>query len=103
MTPHQILKAAQDLIRDPKHWTQGAFARDAHGGPVPLKSVAAVCFCSAGAIEKAAGDAPEAEQSARRLLRSSIIDSYPCSSIWHFNDNYTHAQVMAAFTKALEQ
>lgn len=54
--------AAQDtilrmwfLLRDPKRWTQGVFARDAKGSWVSYASDRAVCWCERGALGKIEG------------------------------------------------
>lgn len=40
----KILTYAQELIRDPAHWTQFMVARDASGRPTCADSTEAVCF-----------------------------------------------------------
>ena len=44
----QILKAAYDLLKDPKHWTQGTQYRNKYEFPCHPKE--AVSFCAVGAI-----------------------------------------------------
>lgn len=99
MTPYEILTKAQDLIRDPKNWTQGAYARTAIGTPVLSRDEDAVCFCSLGAISKAAKDA-RLSVNTKSFLRTAIRDRCEYASIDTFNDNHTHAEVMSAFDRA---
>jgi hypothetical protein len=40
---------ARDLIKDPKHWTQGAYARDKYDEAVPVNAETATCWCAMGA------------------------------------------------------
>jgi hypothetical protein len=48
------LNRAADIIEQ-TGWTQGAFAIDAAGNPVTALSPTATCYCTIGAIRKAAG------------------------------------------------
>jgi len=96
-TVKQILIEARELISDPRHWTTCAWARDEFG-----KSVGVSCgtaFCSVGAIERAAGD--------WRLEKYAALDAFrrvvQCDYLPEFNDTHTHAEVLAAFTRAIEQ
>ncbi|MBD9544279.1 hypothetical protein IB276_33070 [Ensifer sp. ENS04] len=101
MTPLDLLTEAQKLIRDPKHWTQGVYARNKDGNEVSSRNPDAVCFCSMGAIYVAAGEhlyeKPHLE--AVRLLNTVIdIDA----GIPRFNDTHTHEEVMELFDRARE-
>jgi hypothetical protein len=51
----ETLAAARATIADPKHWTQGAHARNAAGETVNLSDEDACCFCADGALALAAG------------------------------------------------
>jgi hypothetical protein len=92
MTPSEILTAARELISAPERWTQEAFARDAGGNSCSEKLERAVCFCSWGAFHRA-GYSIIAEH----FLRSEM-DGMP----GRFNDTHTHAEVLAAFDRAIE-
>ena len=50
----QIVESARALIATPEAWTQGEFARDAHGEPVSWRSPKAVQFCLWGALNRVA-------------------------------------------------
>lgn len=93
----ELLSKAQDLIRDPKNWTQGKFARNAEGGYVHVHSEQAVCFCSLGAIERLTVDDWELYTQARGLLWE-VREEGPVN----INDLQDHAAVMAMFDDAKE-
>lgn len=97
MTPYEVLTKAQDLIRDPKNWTQGQYARQKYGAPVSPLHKGAVCFCSHGAMIKIQPEATNQRIAARILLRNCME-----FSIADFNDSHTHAEVMNAFDRARE-
>lgn len=52
LKPVTLLKRARALIEDPKHWTQGAYARNKSGKPVDADSPAAERFCALGALDR---------------------------------------------------
>ena len=99
----EILTAARKRIEDPKHWTKGAFARDAEGNPTAkTRSSDAVCWCSHGAvlfINEAAG---EVSRATGLLNDKVILRGY--ANVAHFNDDphTTHADVLALFDAAIE-
>ncbi|MDP9590618.1 UNVERIFIED_ORG: hypothetical protein J2W19_003182 [Shinella zoogloeoides] len=96
-SPLETLQNARELISDQKRWTQKAFARDASGNVVDSDDKAAVCFCAAGAITKAANNlhvAVRARHAFREVARQSVLD---------FNDSHTHAEVLAVFDLAIEK
>lgn len=103
MKVSEVLSKAKELIKDPANWIQGDYA-----GPDN-------CFCALGAIGKVSmtdddgvtwfGEASSTP--AGKLLRK-VVDrdvteaGYSESTTFAvFNDNYTHAQVMEAFDKAI--
>ncbi|APH74148.1 DUF6197 family protein [Aquibium oceanicum] len=97
MTPTEILIKARELIADPKHWTQGQLARSNTGSYINPQHPSAVCFCSIGALERAAGgEFNDAYYEARARLRDTLN-----RCIASFNDNHTHAQVLAKFDEAI--
>ena len=96
----EVLTEARNLISDPKRWTQGAYARDAAGLRTEWDSPNAVCWCTIGAIGKAAEVASEHHPlvvRAIKQLKRAIGDR----SISRFNDSHIHAQVMNGFDKAI--
>jgi hypothetical protein len=106
-TAHQVLKAARALIADPKHWTQGELARDADGNPEDEYQPEAVCFCSVGALMRAArvvgDDLNEARFGAFTQVGNITLDLRGLTIV-EFNDaeDTTHADVLAVFDKAIE-
>ena len=98
----KIVERARALIARPQAWTQGEFARNAHGEPVSWRSAAAVQFCIWGALNRAAfemtGDryrsVPLADHAAAALRRG-------VASLSRTNDGGTHAEVLALFDNYL--
>lgn len=43
---------AWELLSDPTHWTQGAFAKDAKGQDVTFDDPKACCWCTIGALRR---------------------------------------------------
>lgn len=98
MNNYDILTNAQNLIRDPKNWTQELYARDEDDHAVEPASKQAVCYCSLGAIMRVTGlDSDTTEHPTFDLLEVAMG-----SFVTEFNDDRTHAEVMAAFDKARE-
>lgn len=103
--PSQILRKARELISDPERWTKGAFARNAQGASVSYRHDAATCFCSVGAVERAAfkdgvDDNQPISVALRALYRGKL---YAIPSIAAFNDrdDTTHGDVLAMFDRAI--
>lgn len=99
MTPLETLKAARQLISDPAKWTQGELARDADGKQVPPLDDNATCWCSIGALRKAAGfgdiyKGPFGALYFKVPTKGSVSD---------FNDTHTHAEVLALFDAAIAE
>lgn len=92
----EILRKARALIKDPKNWTQKACARDKYGYEVDVDSREAYCFCTIGAIAKVSGRSTDGD--ARNALRDIIGGR---RSIANFNDEHTHAEVLALFDRAI--
>lgn len=104
--PIEILSKAKDLISDPAKWTTGASYRDAKGRDVSYS--AKVCsFCAIGAINAIANPTasvriwPEQEE-AFTLLQRVIVANSDDGYISAFNDNHTHAEVLAMFDLAIK-
>jgi hypothetical protein len=91
MTPSEILTAARELISVPERWTQGDYAKDKDGRSCLEDDEGAVCYCSVGAISKVRFSSVALEFLAREA-GGYIPD---------FNDTHTHAEVIAAFDRAI--
>ena len=103
MKPSELLIKAKAVIADPKHWTQGSYAKDAEGRNVGPAKPDAVCWCSIGAIDKVAHEESTyaARFAATRYL-AVVSDKYGYSGITDFNDNSSHKVVMKAWDKAIK-
>lgn len=103
MSTREILVEARSLIEDPNNWSPGTENRQ--------------CFCSATAIWYAVASnddafnafSREAKAAGRILARVAGIpvkdvwvEDDVWGSIYKWNDNSTHADVMAAFGRAIE-
>lgn len=94
------LVEARKLIEKPENWTQGAWARDCLGTPVPARSAEATCWCAEGAIGRASIDFVTKTRAERILVLKGYGGGYmemPCA----FNDTLDHANTLAAFDAAI--
>ena len=100
----QIIERARALIATPQMWTQGEFARDAHGEPVNWRSPKAVQFCLWGALNRAAyamtGDRYRSVGLADHAA-AALRDG--ATSLSGVNDRGTHAEVLALFDAYLQK
>lgn len=93
MKASETLIRAKAVIKDPKNWTQGTFARNSLGEAAGAISSSAVCFCSLGALKRI-----EWSSSFHLQLR---LNEAACGSIVDYNDTHTHEQVMEVWDKAI--
>lgn len=100
MNAVDILRAARAKISDPQNWTREESARDDAGYPVEPLSHDAVCWCARGAISAAAKSGDEFQAS--NVLRRAIREQAPDGRITDFNDKHDHAEVLAAFDRAIQ-
>jgi hypothetical protein len=100
MTPLEVLVAGRDLLSDPDRWTQRALARDKKGeatdNPWDAK---ATCFCSLGAVHKVLGSG---ELELKFEVKQYLSQAAPTHSIVPYNDNHTHAEVLAVWDEAIK-
>ena len=97
----QVIARAYELIENPAHWTQHAYARTSTGRKCPAISDRADRFCILGAIDRAASEVSPpnayiAYREAINFLQSSSVEIVP-----FVNDNRGHAAVLALFKSAL--
>lgn len=97
MNTLKILTKARALISDPARWTQRSAAKDVSGNDVLANSPKAVCWCSAGALLKAS------RRSSIGFVPMGTLSQEMEFSVSYFNDSHTHAEVLAAFDKAIER
>jgi hypothetical protein len=98
-TPHTaagILRLARAKIDTPEKWTQGAPARDMLGSPVDFDTPDATAWCALAAIETNAADYRQAREILLRAARAESIIN------WNDSPSRTHAEVLAAFSRAIE-
>lgn len=91
------LRAARVLIQDPVNWIQDQPAVDAFGELCASSSTRAVAWCSMGALTAVAVNLRQ-EIQAREALYRQLGNI----GIAEFNDNSSHAEVLALFDGAIE-
>lgn len=104
MTPAETLRRARALIERPEAWTKAADARLEDGRATLATSPNAVCWCSVGAIEAAVspgGYRPRLYHEATEFFRSAA-GGPPRITFWNDAPERTHADVLAAFDRAIE-
>lgn len=94
MTPAETLRRARALIERPEAWTTGELARDASRNRCEVDDPCATCWCAEGALLAAGGSA--AFEAAFAFLRAQVP-----KQLHRFNDERTHADVLAAFDRAI--
>jgi hypothetical protein len=104
----EILKAARERIRDPKHWTTKAMARDANGKHIahpmshrPIEWHNAVCWCGTGAIHMEADQRHERPWGAVLALEDAAFRLFNLATI-SVNDILGHEAIMRVFDDAIE-
>lgn len=99
MTTLDVLRDARDLLNDPARWTQGAHARDHHGGPVGPAANAACAWCLLGALRRVARSASACDAAEDALHYMADIWDL---AIWNDHPGRTHADIIAALDRAIE-
>lgn len=102
---YEILTTARDIISKPKYWTKGNCARDEQGDLAFWDSKAAYCFCSYGAILRAALELKLSSKGATKSLRNHINapgNDLEFGDIGIWNDSSTHEEVMNVFQLAID-
>lgn len=96
-TAVEVLIAARELVSTPDRWTQDVSARDHNGAECDPDSPAAACFCSLTALYKAGGR-NERTEVARGIFMRAVRQA-----VSQYNDapRRTHAQILAAFDRAI--
>lgn len=102
MNTVQILKDARALIADEKSWTRGAYAFDERGKKQVCPNQHSVCFCSVGALARAARVSPgDIERSEVVGAILSVGNFEEVGHLVEFNDSHSHAEVLALFDRAI--
>jgi hypothetical protein len=97
VTPKQLLVSAKALIEDPTRWIKHSSIREVDGHE---------CFCSSGALERAAIVAGVSRYSSTRQNAAQALQNAspgPFKNFVVFNDHFTteHEDVMAMFDRAI--
>lgn len=103
--PREILIAAREKITTPERWCQGAHARDEGGQTVLAKDPAACVWCIDGALWAVTRFTQTSARASASILLGEQIGAYSANSIHKWNDapERTHAEVLAAFDRAIEE
>jgi hypothetical protein len=98
----ELLNSSQALIADFDHWTKGAYARTANDDDVIGGEDPRACkWCTLGAMYHiTGGDYTNTMDIAIDLLAEAA--GVGNTHIADYNDEHTHAEVMAMFEKAKE-
>lgn len=96
----EVLRAARKLIEAPWNWTQGSYCRDESGASEHLDSPEADSFCVIGACRAAAEASSTAGVSHPAEVALKAEMDY-CALTWNDAPERTHAEVLAAFDKAI--
>jgi hypothetical protein len=108
----ELLKEAQELIRDPEHWTKGAKARTVNDNAVCPTHSTAVQFCALGALCRVAGvdniclgpdcleEMSEETKEAKELLDKGASAVAHYTQVADVNDKYGHDAVMEMYDAA---
>lgn len=100
MTVKEILIAAKAKIDTPEKWAKNAAAYDEHGYPCDRYEGRAVSWCSLGAIDAVIDPC---ERHGTWWVREALRDIVGLSiAEWNDHPDRTHAEVMAAFDRAIE-
>lgn len=100
MSAVETLRKARALLTPEGAWGQKFMAVDSMGLAVDLDGPAAVCWCSLGALERAARAQYVAK--AREWLLEAIGGGVRSLAGWNDRPERTHAEVLAAFDRAIE-
>ncbi len=104
MTVTEMLRAAWQLIDQPKKWTKRVYCRDANGFSTGSNPI---CFCMVGALQRV-GDGQTREKDASEFLRHAICDVDPSANhggpvtTWNDRPERNHADVARVFARAIE-
>ena len=98
MKPSEALRKARELLTPEGAWTKRKAARDRLGNEVYAADPDAVCYCSYGAIWHFELSGSLEDRLEDFLFQA--IDGLPIAQ-WNDADNRTHAEVLAAFDRAI--
>lgn len=96
MNTLEILTLARAKIADENNWCQGEFARNNVGKTTNAQSIDACSWCSLGAMKAVA-------IFTEFWLAETFMNNYTDGSVATYNDSHTHAEVLAAWDKAIAE
>jgi hypothetical protein len=105
MKAKQIFLKAYKIIKDPAKWTKNAPARTKTGELVLASDKEAVCWCSTGALLKAANDKLDSEYDIVMQAMNNTLPVKKCGrlkytmSLISFNDKNSHRMVVKFWEK----
>lgn len=103
MNTLDVLVKARALIEKPENWTTGAYVRNAGGSELDtLLHEDAARYCASGAITRALYEGGDFDIEYEDSVCDIVARAMEGDSIPAFNDSHTHAEVLAAFDKAIE-
>ena len=99
-----VLKATREKISTPDRWTQNAYARNAKGETEQPSSPGAVCWCLVGALRSVLPDM-SLFYVENHWAYIFLAQEIPVGNAHHpasFNDNSTHAEVLAFLDRVIQ-
>ncbi len=100
MKTSEILIQAWKKIEDPKHWTQGALARDSVGEHCSPYRPEAVCWCAQGAVMAVPCEVAEYKNAFNHI--TGVAVELNLTQVYQVNDNLGHKTVGWMFARAIE-
>jgi hypothetical protein len=104
MNDLDVLKGMRELISDPAHFSQNAYARDVNGQEVYSLGDEAVSFCLYGAERRVSRGLLGGRSERLHRLLGDAIDAagHPTQELAQFNDNHSHDQVLEVLDLAIQ-
>lgn len=109
-TTLDTLRRAREWISNPKHWCQDAPACDRYGNHLNPTDYDAVRWCAAGSIERVLHGQSGYRDAVHALAKHGLDVDAPSLflllgkvSLWNDYRGRTHAEVLAAFDRAIEK
>lgn len=99
----RVLRDAKELIRDARHWTNRATARDQIGHIVSPDAPNAVCWCADGAIYRVSGGRWVIYNTAGCALSEATEELFNTDDYFFVNDKLGHNAILRAFDRAIEK
>ena len=95
----EFLKQVRERIEKAEAWTQHAAARNAEGMKCTTDSPEAVCWCTIGSFWASSYVVKTSEEFLAAVF--NYLQDQMGNDVAKFNDNHTHAEVLAAIDRAI--